>query len=112
MSRSRNAVDFGDSQKGAEIAAGVAGSGVGDEFWRALRDDLAAGFAAFRAKIDDPVGGFYYVQVVFDDEEGVAGGPQFEEDFEEFGDVVEVQASRGFVEDVEGAAGLSAGKFG
>jgi len=32
-----------------------------------LGDDAAAAFAAFGAQIDDPVGLFYYVEVVLDD---------------------------------------------
>ena len=39
---------------------------------RALRDDAAAAFAAFGAEIDDPVGLFDDVEMVLDDEDGVA----------------------------------------
>jgi len=37
-----------------------------------LRDDAAAAFAAFGAQVDDPVGLLDYVEVVLDDEDGVA----------------------------------------
>ena len=32
--------------------------------WRALGNNFAAAFASFRTKVDDPVGGFDYIQVV------------------------------------------------
>ena len=100
------------SQHRGQVSAGVAGRASGDGFGRALRDDLAAGLAAFRAEINDPIGGLDDVQVVLDDDEGVAGGAELEEHFEQLGDVVEVQAGGGLVEDVERAAGRFAAQLG
>ena len=37
-------------EDGGQVLAGVAGRALGDGFGRALRDDLAAGLAAFRAR--------------------------------------------------------------
>ena len=73
---------------------------------------MAAGCSAFWTKVDDPVGGFDDVEIMFDDQERVAGRAQFEEDFEEFCDVVKVQAGSGFIQDVECATSGFAGKFG
>jgi hypothetical protein len=81
-------------------------------FGGAFGDDPAAAGAAFRAEVEDPVGGLDHVEVVFDDDQGVAGVAEFEEDFEQFGDVVEVQAGGRFVEEVERAAGVFAAEFG
>src|SRR5690606_6335205 len=44
----------------------------GNGFWCALSDDLAPSASSFRAEIHDPVGGLYYIQVVFDYDHGVA----------------------------------------
>ena len=84
--------------------AGVAGWVRCDLFGGAGGDDLAAAVAAFGAHVDDPVGGFDDVEIVLDDEEGTAAFDEFVEGGEELGDVVEVQAGGGLVEDVEGAA--------
>ena len=46
-------------------------------FGRALGDELAAVFAGFGAEVEDPVGGFDDFEVVFDDEQGVAGIDEF-----------------------------------
>ena len=48
----------------------VLGSGYG--FRRARGENLAATVTAFWAKIDDPVGSFYDVEVVLNDDDGVA----------------------------------------
>src|SRR5256885_3485618 len=56
-----------DRQYTSEGLAGVGLFGAGDLFGRALRDDAATAFAAFRAKIDDPVSLFDDVEIVLDD---------------------------------------------
>ncbi len=67
------------------------------------RDDPAPFFSSFGAKIDDPVGRLDDVQVVFDDEEGMACLKQLLERRQQLRDVVEVQPCRRLVEDVEHA---------
>src|SRR5690349_7332341 len=94
-----------------EITAGVTGGRSGNLLGRALRDDLSAMLAALGTQIDEPVGGFDDVQIVFDDQQRVARGPEFKEDFEEFCDIVEMQAGGGFVENVESATGGFAREF-
>ena len=74
-----------------------------DLLGRAGRDDAAAVFAAFRPEIDDPVGGLDHVEVVLDDEQAVARLEQLPERRQQLRDVVEVQAGRRLVEDVEQA---------
>ena len=53
---------------------GVAGRALSYGFGRALGDDLASGFAAFRPKINDPIRRLDHVQVVLDDQQRVARG--------------------------------------
>ena len=52
-----------------------------------------------------------YVEVVLDDEDGVAEVGEAVQDVEQFFYVVEVQARGGLVQNIEGAAGLAARKF-
>ena len=77
----------------------------GYELGRALGDELAAVFAGFGAEVEDPVGGFDDVEVMLDDEQGVAGVDEFLEDREQAFDVGEVEAGGGLVEDEELWAG-------
>ncbi len=52
--------------------AGVAGLALDDLLRRAGGEDAPAAVAAFGPEIDDPVGGLDDIQVVFDDDNGVA----------------------------------------
>ena len=55
-----------------EVFAGPGGFALGDLFGGAGGGDLAAGGAGFGAEVDDPVGALDDVEVVLDDDEGVA----------------------------------------
>ena len=68
----------------------------------AAAQDFAARVSAFGAQVDDVVGGFDDVEVVFDYDGGVAGVYQAVEAVQQAGDIGQVQAGGGFVEDVEG----------
>ena len=57
------------------------------------------------------VGGLDDVEVVLDDDHGVAGVHQAVEHAQQLADVLEVQAGGGLVEDVEGAAGGALGQL-
>ncbi|CAM5197758.1 hypothetical protein CDEN61S_01756 [Castellaniella denitrificans] len=70
---------------------------------RAFGDDAAALVAAFRPQVHDPVGGADHVQVVLDDQQRMAGGQQLAEGPHQAGDVVEVQAGGGLVEQQQAA---------
>ena len=65
---------------------------------RALGHDGAAAVAAFGTEVDQPVAGTDHVQVVFDDDQRVARFEQLAQRAHELGDVVEVQAGGGLVE--------------
>src|ERR1700683_1750011 len=72
---------------------------------RTLRDDAAAFFAAFRTKVNDPIGLFDDVQIMFDDQHRVAERDQAVEHVEKFFDVVKMQPGGGLIEDVKRTAG-------
>src|SRR5260370_13399289 len=61
-----------DAENAGEDLAGVRLFCPGDELWRALGDDAPATLAAFGAEVDDPVGLLNDVEMVLDDEHGVA----------------------------------------
>ena len=88
-----------------EELAGVAVLHRGDLLGRALGDDQAAAVAALGAHVDDPVGVLDDVEVVLDDDDGVALVDQPLQHLEQLADVLEVQTGRRLVEDVDGAAG-------
>src|SRR6185437_13130266 len=78
---------------------------------RALGNDSSAFFAALRAEINDPVGITDHVQVVFDDDDGIAQISQPMQYVEQLADVIEVESGGGFVEQVECATGLPFAQF-
>ena len=60
---------------------------------------FSAADAAFGAEVDDPIGGFDHVQIVFDNEQAGAVVDQRAKGGEKFVDVFKVQAGRRFVKD-------------
>ena len=85
---------------------------LGDGFWRAGCDDVAAVFARVGSQVDDPVCAFDHIEVVFYDEDGVAAVNEAVEDFDEDADVVKVQSRGGFVEEVKRFARGGSRQFG
>src|SRR5271170_2995334 len=77
----------------------------------ALSDDAASVFAALGAEIDDPVGVADDVEVVFDDDDGVAEIGQAVQDLKKPADIVKMQAGGGFNEEVERSSGLTLGEL-
>ena len=70
----------------------------GDCFRRASCDDFAAPIAGFRAEVNHPIGALDHVEVVLDNNDGMAGVHKALENFQQHANVVEVQAGSGFVE--------------
>ena len=66
---------------------------------------MAARSAAFWTQIDDPIGVGDDVEVVLDDDDGVAGVDQAREHDQQLFDVGKVKPGRGLVQNVDGAAG-------
>ena len=71
----------------------------------------SAGFAAFGAEVDDPVGRFDDLGVVLDDQHRVAGVDEIVQHLQQQLDVGEVQAGRRLVEQVERPAGAFLDQF-
>ena len=81
---------------------------LGDILRHACGDDTATAIATFRAEIDQPIGGLDDFEIVFDDQHRVAGLDQRMQHFQQLAHVLEMQARRRLVEDVERAAGRAA----
>jgi hypothetical protein len=69
-----------------------------DLFGRANADNFAAVISCFRSKIDNPIGGLNYFQIVLDHNERVAGRDQPLKNLEQHRDIVEVQTGGRLVE--------------
>lgn len=75
------------------------------------RHDASPLLTTFRTHVDDPVRGLDDVQIVFNDDDGVAMVAQPVEHAEQLFNIVEVQTGGGFVKDVERIAGVAFGQF-
>ena len=60
---------------------------------------MASAFTALRPEVDDLVGALDHLGVVLDADHTVTVGDEHVEGFQQFGDVVEVKAGGGLVED-------------
>ncbi|CAI08311.1 hypothetical protein ebB134 [Aromatoleum aromaticum EbN1] len=78
-----------------------------DGFRGGAAKDFAAAPAPFRTQVDQPVGSLDDIEVVLDDDDGVAVIAQAVQYAEQQLDVAKVQAGRRLVEDVEGTAGVA-----
>ena len=99
----------------AQGLAGVRGRVHTHLFGRAFGDDQATCITAFRAQVDQPVAGTDHVQVVLDDDQGVATLQQFTQRTHQLGDVVKVQARGRLVKQKQSAFAtqrLAAGRGG
>src|SRR5690606_38105958 len=71
------------------------GGGLSDGFRRAGSDDLSTAIAARGAEVDDPVGGLDHVEVVLNDDYGVASIAQAMQHAQQLLYVVEVHSGSG-----------------
>jgi len=92
----------------SERAARVGAFAVGYFFWCSCDDDLASTRAAFGPEIDDVIGITNYVEVVFDDDDGVAQVNEAPEESEQHFNIDKMQPRGGFIEEVEGLSGALA----
>ena len=97
---------------GGQCCAGEGGRVGGDVRRGAGGHDAPAVIATARAQVDEPVRSVDEVEVVLDDQHGVAGSLQRAQGAQQSGDVVEVQAGGGFVEQVQRAASGEAAAAG
>src|SRR4029434_8763801 len=80
------------SQDFPQIPAGIALRLRGNFLGGAGGDDAAAAVASLRTKVDDMVGRLDDVEIVLDDDDGVAAGDQSLQDLQEAMDVRKVQS--------------------
>jgi hypothetical protein len=71
----------------------------GNLLWRSADDDLAAAIAGFRAEVNHPIGTFDHIEIVFDDDDRMAGVHKALKDLKQHAHVVKVQAGGGLVEE-------------
>ncbi len=83
-----------------------------DLFRRSFGDDPAPFVSRFGAQVDNPVGRLDHVEIVLDDDDRVALLDEAVEHLEQLVDVVEVQAGRRLVEDVERLARVGPRQLG
>ena len=76
-----------------------------------LPHELAPFGSAFGSQVDDPVGAFDHIQIVLDHNDRIARVNQLLKNTHQFADIIKMQAGRGFVEDVKGAARCSFREF-
>ena len=79
----------------------------GDLLRRSHGNDTAALVAAFGAKVDDMVGALDDVEVMLDDDDGIAFVDKLADDGHEQQNVFEVQARGRFVEDIDRLSGAT-----
>src|SRR5205807_1294178 len=94
-----------------QISTGNAPLVRGDLLRRSDREQFTAAVAAFGAEVDDVVGGFDQLDVVLDDQDGVAAVDEVAEGLDELGDVGVMEAGGRLVEEEE-AAGVVPGRLG
>src|SRR5262245_7717630 len=87
----------GPTQEAAQKLACVRCRHGRNLFRRSRGDDLATALATLGAEVDHPVGGLDDVEVVLDDDDGVAAGDEAAEHLEELLHVGEVEARRRLV---------------
>ena len=85
---------------------------LGHVFRSALGDDLAARTAGFGTQVDDPVGRFDDVEIVFDHDDGVAQIDQPIEHVEQLANIIKMQSSCRLIENVNGLAGVGTRQLG
>ena len=81
--------------------AGVGGRYSHQLFGRSSGYHLTPFVTPFRAEIDNPIGGFDYIQVVFYHDHGVAVISQAVQNREQLFDIMKMQAGGRFIQDVQ-----------
>src|SRR5689334_5037073 len=94
-----------------QIFAGKTCLRLRDLLRRALSDDLSAAGSAFRSEVDDPVGGLNYIEIMFDDHDGITLVAQPVNHFQQQRDVVKMQARGRFVKNVQRATSVALAQF-
>ncbi len=99
----RRSVGNGDARSAGEILPRDRFGGLGHPIGCAGDDDASAVRARARPHIDHVIGGAQHVEIVFDDEHGVAQIAQLAQHVDQPGGVARMQADRRLVEHVQHA---------
>ncbi len=83
----------------------------GDIFRGAGHDDLATTRSPFGSQVDDPVRRFDHIQVVFDNQHGIAGFDESVQDIQQHLDIGKVETRGRFVQEVQRLAGTAFDQF-
>ena len=86
-------------QKMTSVSTSPAGCTLGYFFRCAGNDQITTHFSTFRSKVDDIIGAFYYVQIMFDDNDGMPSADKRVKSFQQLLDIMEMQTGSGFVKD-------------
>ena len=81
----------------------------GNALRRAGSDDFTAPVSAFGAEVDNPVRGLDDIQVMFDHDDGIAVIAQLVQHPQQLFYVMEMQTRSGFIQYVQGLAGVALG---
>ena len=90
--------DLQERRRAAQRGAGVTAFALRHVGGRAHADDFAAGIAALRPEIDDPIRRANDIEVVFDHDDGVAALDELAKGAQQRGDIIEMKARRRLVE--------------
>ena len=77
-------------------------------FRRAFGNNIAAAIAAFRAKIDNPIGGFDHIHIMFDHNDTITLLDEFLQNLQQLGNIMEMQTGCWFIQNVNRAARCTA----
>src|SRR5665811_1910935 len=102
----------GSAEQRTKILTGVRFLYRRDVFRSSGGDDIAAAESAFRTQIDDPVGGLDDVEVVLNDEHGVAAVNKTVEHAHQHAHVLEMETRRWLVKDIEGSTRIALRQLG
>lgn len=75
-------------------------------------DYLATRITSFGTYVDDVVGNLYHIEIMLDDDDGIALVRQFVQYAEQQPYVLEMQACRRLVQDIQRASRVAFGEFG
>ena len=90
----------------------MGGIDCGDLLWCAFGNNGSAPNPAFGAKVDQPVSSLNHVEVVLNDQHGVALVDKTAQHREQAADIFKVQTGRRFIEQINGVTGGALREFG
>jgi len=74
-------------------------------------DDTSAGSSSFGANVDNVIGGFDYIHIVFDDNHCISLFYEAVQHSKQYPDVFEMQTSCGFIKYIQRFSGIAFRKF-